>query len=59
MIDRVGTLGLSQTLLSSYSNIQARMANTEAQISSGKVGTQYADVNDKAGILAAAKSKAC
>src|SRR5882724_10977296 len=58
MIDRVGTLGLSQTLLSSYSNIQARMTQTEAQISSGKVGTQYADVKDKAGVLAAAKSKA-
>jgi len=58
MIDRVGTLGLSQTLLSSYTNIQARMADTEAQISSGKIGTQYADVKDKAGVLAAAKSKA-
>src|ERR1700682_3408434 len=58
MIDRVGTLGLSQTLLSSYSNIQARMTETQAQISSGKVGTQYADVKDKGGVLAAAKSKA-
>ncbi len=58
MIDRVGTLGLSQTLLSSYSNIQARMTETQAQISSGKIGTQYADVKDKAGVLAAAKSKA-
>ena len=57
MIDRVGTLGLSQTMLSSYSSIQARIANTQGQISSGKIGTQYADTKDQAGVLAAAKSK--
>src|SRR5262245_6998109 len=58
MIDRIGTLGLSQLLLSQYQSIQTRMANTQQQISSGKVGTQYADVQDKSGVLAAAKSKA-
>jgi flagellar hook-associated protein 3 FlgL len=58
MIDRVGTLGLSQLLLSQYQNIQSSMAKTQQQISSGKVGTQYADVQDQSGVLAAAKSKA-
>src|SRR6185436_2733729 len=58
MIDRVGTWGLSQALLSQYQSIQSRMALTQAQISSGKVGTQYADVKDQAGVLSAAKSKA-
>jgi len=58
MIDRVGTWGLSQALLSQYQGIQTRMAETQAQISSGKVGTQYADVKDQAGVLSAAKSKA-
>lgn len=57
MIDRVGTWGLSQTLLSQYQGIQSRMADTQAQISSGKVGTQYSDVKDQAGVLSAAKSK--
>ena len=58
MIDRIGTLGLSQRLLSQYQDIQSRMARTQQQISSGKVGTQYADVKDQSGVLAAAKSKA-
>jgi flagellar hook-associated protein 3 FlgL len=58
MIDRVGTFGLSQLLLSQYSGIQSRMAQTTAQISSGKIGTQYADVKEQAGVLAAAKAKA-
>ncbi len=58
MIDRVGTFGLSQTLLAEYSRIQSRIAITQQQISSGKVGTQYADVKDQSGVLAAAKSKA-
>ena len=58
MIDRVGTFGLSQALLSQYQSIQSRMAQTQQQISSGKIGTQYADVKDQSGVLAAAKSKA-
>lgn len=58
MIDRVGTWGLSQALLSQYQGIQTRMADTQQQISSGKVGTQYSDVKDQASVLAAAKSKA-
>jgi flagellar hook-associated protein 3 FlgL len=58
MISRVSTFGLSQLLLSQYQSIQSSMATSQQQISSGKVGTQYADVKDQAGILAAAKSKA-
>jgi flagellar hook-associated protein 3 FlgL len=58
MIDRISTFGLSQALLSQYQGIQTRMAQTQQQISSGKVGTQYADVKDQSGVLAAAKSKA-
>src|SRR5262245_59078036 len=58
MIDRIGTYGLSQLMLSQYQTIQSNMTQTQAQISSGKVGTQYADVKDQSGVLAAAKSKA-
>jgi flagellar hook-associated protein 3 FlgL len=58
MISRVSTYGLSQLLLSQYQSIQSSMATSQQQISSGKVGTQYADVKDQAGVLAAAKSKA-
>ncbi|MBI1210402.1 MAG: hypothetical protein GC190_02985 [Alphaproteobacteria bacterium] len=58
MIDRIGTYGLAQTLLSQYQSIQQSLANTQQQISSGKVGTQYSDVKDQASVLASAKSKA-
>jgi flagellar hook-associated protein 3 FlgL len=58
MIERIGTHGLSQLLLSQYQSIQSRMAQTQAQIASGKIGTQYADVKEQSGVLAAAKSKA-
>jgi hypothetical protein len=40
MIDRIGTFGLSQILLSQYQGIQSSMAQTQQEISSGKVGTQ-------------------
>jgi flagellar hook-associated protein 3 FlgL len=58
MIDRVGTLSHSQYLLSEFERIQSRNVRTEGQIASGKVGAQYQDVNDKAGVLAAAKMSA-
>ena len=58
MISQTSTYGLSQLLLSQYQNIQSSISKTSQQISSGKVGTQYADVKDQAGVLAAAKSKA-
>jgi flagellar hook-associated protein 3 FlgL len=58
MLDRVGSLSIGQTLLGQYSQIQNRMVQTQGQISSGKVGDQFADVKDKASILAAAKMKA-
>ena len=58
MLDRVGSLSISQSLLSQYSQIQVRMQQTQGQISTGKVGDQFADVKDKAGVLAAAKIKA-
>lgn len=58
MIDRIGTFGLSQAMLSQYQGIQQSMAKTQQQISSGLVGTQYSDVKDQASVLAAAKSKA-
>lgn len=58
MLDRVATLSLGQTLTSEYGRIQGRTLNTQEQISTGKVGNQYADAKDKAGVLAAAKMKA-
>jgi flagellar hook-associated protein 3 FlgL len=58
MLDRVGSWSLSQTLLGEYSRIQARSVVTQGQIASGKVGDQFADTKDKAGVLAAAKMKA-
>jgi flagellar hook-associated protein 3 FlgL len=58
MLDRVATLSLGQTLTSEYGRIQSRTLQTQEQISTGKVGNQYADAKDKAGVLAAAKMKA-
>lgn len=58
MMDRVGTLGYANTLLSAYQNLQSRNLTTQQQISTGKVGDQYMDVKDKASVLAAAKAKA-
>lgn len=58
MIDRVGSLSASQTLIGEYSRIQARTLLTQTQIATGKVGDQFADVKDKAGVLVAAKLKA-
>jgi flagellar hook-associated protein 3 FlgL len=57
MVDRVGTWAFSQTLLNEYSRIQFRQQQTQQQIATGKVGDQFADAKDKAGVLAAAKMK--
>lgn len=58
MLDRVGTSSFSNTLITEYTRIQTRAQTTQMQIASGKVGDQFADVKDKAGVLAAAKIKA-
>lgn len=58
MLDRVGTWSFGQSLVGEYSRIQARTVVTQNQIASGKVGDQFADAKDKAGVLAAAKMKA-
>jgi flagellar hook-associated protein 3 FlgL len=57
MLDRVGTLNHSNVLLNEYQRIQSRIVETQTQISSGKVGDTYADVDNRAGVLSAAKSK--
>ena len=57
MLDRVGTWTFGQGLVNEYSRIQTRMLTAQQQISTGKVGDQFADVKDKAGVLAAAKLK--
>jgi flagellar hook-associated protein 3 FlgL len=58
MLDRVGTWSYGQSLVGEYSRIQARTVVTQNQIASGKVGDQFADAKDKAGVLSAAKMKA-
>lgn len=57
MLDRVASLNHSTVLLNEYQRIQTRIADTQTQISSGKVGDQYTDVEDKAGVLASAKAR--
>jgi flagellar hook-associated protein 3 FlgL len=57
MLDRVGTLNHSRVLLNEYQRIQSRIVETQTQISSGKVGDTYADVDNRAGVLSAAKAK--
>lgn len=57
MLDRVGTFAFGQSLVNEFSRIQARTMVTQQQISTGKVGDQFSDVKDKAGVLAAAKMK--
>lgn len=57
MLDRVGTWSFGQSLVGEYSRIQARTVVTQAQIATGKVGDQFADAKDKAGVLSAAKMK--
>jgi flagellar hook-associated protein 3 FlgL len=44
-------------LVGEYSRIQVRTVETQAQIATGKVGNQFADAKDKAGVLSAAKMK--
>ncbi|HAH09587.1 MAG TPA: hypothetical protein DCL54_15870 [Alphaproteobacteria bacterium] len=56
MLGRVASYNQSTVLLAEYQRIQSRTAQAQEQISSGKVGTTYADVEGKAGVLAAAKA---
>jgi flagellar hook-associated protein 3 FlgL len=58
MLERVGTLNHSNGLLGHYQRIQSRIADTQAQISSGKIGDVFADTGQKAGVLASAKMRA-
>jgi flagellar hook-associated protein 3 FlgL len=44
--------------LNEFTRIQARTSVTQQQIATGKVGNQYADAKEKAGILATAKMRA-
>ena len=57
MLDRVGSWSFGQGLINEYSRIQARTLTAQQQIATGKVGDQFADVKDKAGVLASAKLK--
>jgi flagellar hook-associated protein 3 FlgL len=57
MLDRVGSWSFGQSLVNEYSRIQVRTVETQMQIATGKVGDQFADAKDKAGVLAAAKMK--
>jgi flagellar hook-associated protein 3 FlgL len=58
MLDRVGTLSISQGMITEYGRIQSRTVKLQMQISSGKVGDTLADVKDKASVLVAAKQRA-
>jgi flagellar hook-associated protein 3 FlgL len=58
MLDRVGTSNHSTVLLGEYQRIQSRIVTAQTQISSGKVGDQYTDIDGRSGVLAAAKAKA-
>jgi flagellar hook-associated protein 3 FlgL len=57
MLDRIGSYAFGQSLLSEYTRIQSRTLVTQGQIATGKVGDQFADTKDKAGVLVAAKLK--
>ena len=57
MLDRVGSWSFGQGLINEYSRIQSRTLVAQQQIATGKVGDQFADVKDKAGVLASAKLK--
>jgi len=57
MLDRVGSWSFAQGLTNEYGRIQARTVKWQTQISSGKVGDQFADTKDKASVLVAAKQR--
>ena len=54
-IDRVANLTQHQFLLNEFMKVQKRMADTQEQISTGKVGDQFKDISEDAGVLLAAK----
>lgn len=57
MLDRVGSWSFAQGLTNEYGRIQARTVQWQTQISTGKVGDQFADTKDKASVLVAAKQR--
>ncbi len=58
MLERVGSSSMNQTMLSEFTRVQARSAVTQQQIATGRIGDQFADAKEKAGILSTAKIKA-
>ncbi len=57
-IDRVATNTQTQLLLSQIMQASSSLDKTEAQVSSGKVATDYAGIGDKTAVLEAARSAA-
>ncbi len=57
MLDRVGSWSFAQGLINEYGRIQSRTVKWQTQISTGKVGDQFADTKDKASVLVAAKQR--
>lgn len=54
-MDRVTNYTQSQFLLNEFMRVQKRMSTTQEQISTGKVGDQFKDISEDAGVLLAAK----
>lgn len=57
-IDRVATNSQSQLLLSQITKAEQALNTTQAQVTSGKVATDYAGIGDKTAMLESARSAA-
>ncbi len=57
-IERASTAGQSQFLLSQVQTASLNLGKTQAQVSSGKVSTDYAGLGDKVAMLEAARTAA-
>ena len=57
-IDRVATNSQSQYLLSQIMQAESTLDTTQAQVTSGKVSTNYAGIGDKTAVLEATRSAA-
>jgi flagellar hook-associated protein 3 FlgL len=57
-IDRVATNSQSQLLLSQITKAEQSLNTTQAQVTSGKVATDYAGIGDKTAMLESARSAA-
>ena len=57
-IDRVATNSQSQYLLSQIMNAESALDKTQAQVTSGKVATDYAGIGNKTAVLEATRSVA-